>query len=264
MSRIHAAHHLALVAGALALLAHAAVACGDDDDGDADTVAEVEEVARTTFESDGSNADYVFEHVTDNIIETVFFSSREECMANPVECIGEPASILSMSGTAVDGDHASTNVLSDFGVFRIDLVREGGTWKVDALLAGSDDVPEGATIVDLSLVDFSFGFERADIPAGGNFAFRATNSGQQTHEVVVLNIPDGSTLEEAVEAVGNEEVPPLVFKVFIRPGQEDVDVAFESPLPPGKYALVCFFPDTSDPTFAAHIEKGMVAEFEVE
>jgi hypothetical protein len=262
MSRTHATPRLALLAGALAL---AAVACGDDDDDAAASIAEVEAITRTTVESDGSNAEYVFEHVTDNLIQTVFFSNREECTASPVECIGEPASILSMSGTEVDGDNASTQVvLSDLGPFRIDLVREDGTWKIDALLADSDEVPEGAAIVDLSLVDFAFGFERGDIPAGGNFAFRADNDGQQTHEVVVLNIPDGSTLEEAVEAVANEEVPPLVFKVFIRPGQEDVDIAFESPLAPGKYALVCFFPDTSDPTFAAHIEKGMLAEFEVE
>jgi hypothetical protein len=41
-------------------------------------------------------------------------------------------------------------------------------------------------------------------------------------------------------------------------------MAFEAPLAPGKYALVCFFPDTSDPNFTAHIEKGMLAEFEVE
>jgi hypothetical protein len=59
-------------------------------------------------------------------------------------------------------------------------------------------------------------------------------------------------------------VPPIALKVFIRPGQEDVDIAFAEPLAPGKYALVCFFPDTDDPEFTAHVEKGMLAEFTVQ
>jgi hypothetical protein len=52
-------------------------------------------------------------------------------------------------------------------------------------------------------------------------------------------------------------------KVFIRPGQV-VDMAFGGSLEPGQYALVCFLPDTSDPEFTAHIDKGMFAEFTVE
>jgi hypothetical protein len=53
----------------------------------------------------------------------------------------------------------------------------------------------------------------------------------------------------------------VAFKVFLMPGQEDVDMAFNAPLAPGKYALVCFFPDTADPEFLPHIEKGMIATF---
>ena len=248
----------------LLLVPLGAIACGDDDEPSEEDLREVEEIAQTVFESDGSNADYVFEHVTDNIIETVFFSTREECIASPVECIGEPAAIVSISGTEIDGDSASTNVVADFlGPFRMDLVREDGTWKADALLADSDEVPEGATIVDLALAEFSFDFDPGQIPAGGNFAFRTDNVGAQTHEVVLVGIPEGATLEEALEAVASEEAPPLGLKVFIRPGQDDVDVAFEV-LQPGKYALVCFFPDTDDPEFTSHIDKGMLAEFEVQ
>ena len=78
--------------------------------------------------------------------------------------------------------------------------------------------------------------------------------------------PERAPLEveqQAIEAVGNEEVPPVALKVYIRPNQE-LDMAFAEPLAPGRYALVCFFPDTDDPEFPAHIEKGMLAEFTVE
>jgi hypothetical protein len=41
-------------------------------------------------------------------------------------------------------------------------------------------------------------------------------------------------------------------------------MAFEAPLEPGRYALVCFFPDTDDPEMTPHAEKGMASEFTVE
>ena len=37
-----------------------------------------------------------------------------------------------------------------------------------------------------------------------------------------------------------------------------------SGLAPGRYVLVCFFPDVTDPEFTGHIDKGMIAEFTVQ
>lgn len=215
------------------------------------------------MESSGADIDFVLDHATDNIFETVFFASRDECQAAADECIGEPLGVESVSRVELDGDDATATVVTELGAFEMGLVREGGVWKGDTFQPASDDVPDGAASVDLSLVDFAFGFDRSQIPGDGNFAFHVTNEGEQTHEVVVVQIPDGQGLEDALEAVGNEEVPPLALKVYIRPGQE-LDMAFEAPLAPGNYALVCFFPDTSDPEFGAHVEKGMLAEFSVQ
>lgn len=237
-------------------------ACGDDDDDgpSAEEIGEVEDIATRAFESSAENADFLFAHVTDNWLETVFFASREECQANAADCIGEPAAVEAISDTRIDGDTATTVVTSDFGRFQLGLVREGGAWKVDSLRAASDEVPGGAKSVELALAEFYFTFDEADIPADGNLAFRVRNGGAQVHEVVVVNIPEGVELMEALESVGTEEVAPVAFKVFIMPGQE-VDMAFEEPFEPGKYALVCFFPDTDDPEFLPHIEKGMIATF---
>jgi hypothetical protein len=262
MSLTHLSHHVLLLA-AVALLT-LAVACGDDDDEpSAEELREVEELARQVAESDGSNADFFFAHVTDNLIETVLFSTRDNCMAAPVECIGEPASILSISSTEIEGDSAHVIAVSSIGALDIGLMRQDGEWTVDSLAAASDEIPSGATSVDLALSEFAFDFDQADIPDGGNIAFRVRNVGAQVHEVAVVAIAEGATLEESLEAVFAEQAAPVGLKVFIVPGQT-VDMAFEAPLAPGKYALVCFFPDTSDPNFTAHIEKGMLAEFEVE
>jgi hypothetical protein len=118
-------------------------------------------------------------------------------------------------------------------------------------------------VVDVDLAEFAFTFDRDAIPSDGNVAFRARNEGAQSHEAVLIAIPEGSTLEEAVGAVAEEEAPPLAAKIFILPGEE-VNMALEEPLAPGAYAFVCFLPDTDDPEFGAHVDKGMVAEFSVE
>jgi hypothetical protein len=257
----------AILAFAVLLLAGAgfAMACSDDDgDGEpsAEEIAAVEDVLRQVFESGPDNAEFALAHVTDNLIQTVLFSTREDCTANAEECIGDPSALESVSDTTIDGDTATSTAVADFGTFTVGMVREDDVWKVDSLSAASDTVPEGATLVDLGLSEFAFIFDEATIPAGGNFAFHVSNDGAQPHEVIVAGVPPDVPLEEALGSVGEDE-PPVGFKVFIQPGQE-VDMAFEAPLAPGRYALVCFFPDVTDPEQTAHAEKGMVNEFTVE
>lgn len=238
--------------------------CGDDDGGaSAEEIQAVEDVVTRVYESSADDADFLFEHVTDNLLETVYFASREECQANAAECIGDPSTVEIISGTTIDGDAATTNVVSDFGLSEVGLVRADGVWMVDSLQAGSDEVPEGAASIDLTVAEFAFVFDDAEIPADGNFAFHVSNQGVQAHEVVAISVPEGAELENAIESVATEEEPPVAFKVYIQPGQE-VDMALDAPLEPGHYALVCFLPDTSDPEFTAHFEKGMVKEFNVE
>ena len=250
-----------LVVAALA----GAVAAGCDGDGGGEASAEeiqaVEDILKQAFESGGEDADFFFAHVTDNLIETVLFSTRADCQANAADCIGEPSAIESIAATEIDGDSASSTVTADFGMFQVGLVREGDVWMVDSLEAASDTVPAGAASVELGLTEFAFTLDSAGIPADGNFAFHVTNDGAQPHEVIVLSVPPDVPLQEALESAGEEE-PPVGFKVFIQPGQE-VDMAFESMLAPGRYALVCFFPDRDDPEMTPHAEKGMLAEFTV-
>lgn len=266
MMRVRRARWLGAVGLLLAglIAGTTAMACDDDNsEASAAEIQEVEDILRDVVGSDGSNAEFFFAHVTDNVIESVLFSTREECEANAVECIGEPLPVTGFTGTRIDGDRATSVALVDFTTLELGVIREAGVWKVDSVQAASDEVPAGATVVDLELVDFAFGFDRSAIPADGNFAFHVTNNGQQMHEVVVVGIPPGEDLEGALAAVESEEAAPLAAKVYARPGQS-FDMAFDEPLAPGNYALVCFFPDTTDPEFTGHIEKGMVAEFTVE
>jgi hypothetical protein len=245
------------------LIVAAGAACSDDDEASAEELRAVEDIVRQTIESDASNADFFFAHTTDRLIEAVLFSSRDECRAMVDVCLGDPLAVQSLSDTAIDGDQASTVATTVLGDFDVGLILTDDVWKIDSFAASSDEIPDGTTVVDLSLADFAFIFEQDEIPSDGNVAFRATNDGSQAHEVVVIGVPAGSSFEEALAAVGAEEVAPLATKIFIAPGQQ-VDLAFDSPLPAGDYAFACFFPDVDDPAFAPHFEKGMFAEFSVD
>jgi len=245
-----------------------AFACDDDDDGGGasqEEIQEVEDLVRQLFGTDPTDqaaADFAFEHVTDNLIENVFFSTREECMANAVDCLGEPVPVESVSNTAIDGDTASTEVIAEFGAFQAGLVREDDVWKADSLQALSDELPEGAVAVDLSLTEFAFTLDAAQIPAAGSdWGFHVSNDGDQVHEAAVAAIPDDVTLEEALEL--DLEAAVVGLKLYIAPGQE-VDMAFDQPLEAGRYMLVCFFPDTDDPEGTPHAFKGMLSEFTIE
>jgi len=256
---------LLLIAVAISALAFVFVACGDDDDGggaSAEEIAAVEQLFTQVFESDATNADFFFEHVTDNLIENVLFSTREDCVANAEECIGEPSPVESVSDTVIDGDTATLTVTSDALTLQVGLVREGDVWKVDSAQALSDEVPEGADAVDVSLTEFAFTFDEATIPADGNLYFRASNDGEQPHELAVAPIPaDAEDVLAALESIDEESI--VAFKLFIVPGQE-VDVAVNAPLEPGRYAMVCFFPDRDDPEGTPHAVKGMIADFTLE
>jgi hypothetical protein len=48
----------------------------------------------------------------------------------------------------------------------------------------------------------------------------------------------------------------------VAPGDEGW-LAFTSRLDPGRYLMICFLPDTSDPAGTPHAAKGMLSEFNV-
>jgi len=272
---------LVLMCLGLVAVVTAFAACADDDDDDGDTgdggaqgsaedVANVAQLVRDLLGSDPTQqaaADFFLEHVTDNLLEGTFQTTREDCAANAVDCMGSPSEEVSIENTAVSGDTASTDVAADFGNYTFVMVRDGDDWKLDELIPISPDIPADMTAVTLQLNEFAFGFNRSDIE-DGNFAFTAENIGKQDHQVVVVELDDGVVLDEALALQGPAgDDPPGVTTMTVAgpilPGQQ-FNVVFEEPLEPGNYALICLFPDTEDPDGTPHADKGMAADFTVE
>ena len=259
---------------AISLLAFAA--CKDDkkDGGSsASPTASPEEIAAIeqlitdlagTDPTDQADVDFFFAHVTDALLEGFLGATRDECMADPRNCIGEPSTIESTENTTISGSQATSEVTADFGNYTFAFVQEGDVWMLDELTAISPDIPAGVTAVSLQLNEFAFGFNRKDI-VDGNFAFASENIGKQDHQVGLAKLDEGVVLDDAIHYEGDGDPPGVTTLTGtgpIRPGDE-LNVVFEEPLEPGRYALFCFFPDTDDPENTPHAFKGMTAEFEV-
>ncbi len=136
------------------------------------------------------------------------------------------------------------------------LVDDGGVLKVDeavGMLYPADQVAQA------ELVDYGFNLSQTTFVAGQSIAFELTNAGAEEHELVIAQLPEGATLEQAF----NGEIPfesiNFVGVGFASPGQTGYLAV--SGLEVGSYTLVCFIP-SADGT--PHFVQGMVGEFIVE
>lgn len=114
--------------------------------------------------------------------------------------------------------------------------------------------------VTVDLVDFNFAIP-AEIEAGPK-VWQISNKGQQWHEMAIVKLSDGATVDDVLAMLQSEEEPagPPPFE----------DVAFWSPnspgetgyvtwdLPAGEYTVLCFLPDLAG-DMSAHAAHGMVA-----
>jgi hypothetical protein len=192
--------------------------------------------------------------------------TREQALALVTEFIGEPQiEIVSISGTSVTGETATTLVESHEGVIlsreRYSLVRENGAW----LVAGIEELPvePAGDVVDLQMNAGSrFSFDQAAVTSG-DFAFHVVNADTQPHEVVLLGGPGLLDLISPAVLGSPETLPDGVETLGLfgplDPGAE-ADLVFGRPLAPGRYAMTCFITDESGQT---HGELGMIAEFTV-
>jgi hypothetical protein len=117
----------------------------------------------------------------------------------------------------------------------------------------------GLTITE---ADFSFGMSSK--VTAGTHTIQVMNHGAQTHEVVLLKLDPGAFAKDfgaAFEpgASGPPPGQPIGGVVGIETGQH---AYFNARFEPGRYGLICFFPDPV--TGKPHFAQGMTLEFAVE
>ena len=157
----------------------------------------------------------------------------------------------------------SADLVLQFGSFvsherQFFVMMADGTYLLDVSPDLPVDVPEGATVIGGELVDYDFVLSETSAPAG-DIAFNVTNNGEYPHEMVVLQLPEGVTVEALLEDESLFAQVQFFGFTFAEPGQTALPLVLID-LPPGTYTLVCF---VDVPEGVPHLMRGMVAEFEV-
>lgn len=116
---------------------------------------------------------------------------------------------------------------------------------------------------DLAIGQADFAFTVPESVSAGAHVVGVTNDGTQPHEAVLMKLNEGATAAEVAAAFApGASGPPPAMPVggvgAIAPGSSQ---SFPADLSAGRYALLCFLPDPA--SGKAHVELGMMAEFEV-
>lgn len=259
-------------------------ACGDDDDdaGSSDPPAELTETMEKLVASGPDDVDYFLEHATDAGIQDFGYDSIEDCRANAEDCIGDPLETQSIEYSDVDKDSATVHIVAvEEGEFSVDMILEDGLWKINGLVVGPTEIPDGYNAVAVTAQEYEFQVDDGDIKTGKT-AFEFTNSGDEDHELVIAKINDDFDIDvlledpsgeeasghpeatDGAEGGGEEELPPgvdaFIGFTFAAAGGTGFLVP-EEDLAAGKYIMICFIPDEEG---TAHAELGMQHEFTLE
>ena len=132
--------------------------------------------------------------------------------------------------------------------------------------SGVADLAAPESDVTLALVDFAFGVP-SDFTAGPH-VWHIQNFGTQWHEVAVFKVDDGTTVQDARDALmaadpENGDLPygdPAFLWLPSGPNTQSwVPVDLEA----GTYVVACFLPDVNG-DFSPHMAHGMIQMFTVE
>jgi hypothetical protein len=121
--------------------------------------------------------------------------------------------------------------------------------------------------IAVSLVDFSFAMP--DKVATGPQIWQIENAGEQWHEMPILKLNEGVTVEELMAVMADvgpsgPEVPlPFEIVAFWSPMGAGEKAWVTWDLPPGEYTVICFLPDLAG-DMSPHVAHGMIRTLVVE
>ncbi|HEX7071751.1 MAG TPA: hypothetical protein VF190_13135 [Rhodothermales bacterium] len=113
----------------------------------------------------------------------------------------------------------------------------------------------------VNLVDFAFAFSEG-IPAGTQ-TWEVVNDGEQIHEIALMKLAEGKTIEDVEHFMHEMQGPPPFANVG---GMQAIDPGSSGwlhlDLTPGTYVAICHVPDLA--TGETHASMGMVMPFVVQ
>jgi hypothetical protein len=207
-------------------------------------------------------------HFTDNGVIEAFGFPREQVLQALTEGgpqitpFPEPVDIqVSGDSAVVEIEAAPENAVETGSLYS--FVNDGGDWKIEAKEYVAPELGD-TTAVPVDLVEFAFEFSPTEITTG-DIAFELANPGQQPHELALAQVPADADLLELLQQDEPEGVVFVGSLLPVLPGRS-ATMAFREPLAAGRYAMLCFLPNT-DPALGEpgtpHVALGMVNEFTV-
>lgn len=166
------------------------------------------------------------------------------------------------------------------------VVLSPGSWAMLCFVPSPDGVPHVAkgmskafTVVPtdtpaqeptahivMTLRDYDF--DLSTPLTAGTHTFRVENTAAQDHEIFLVRLDEGRTVQDVAAFVGAMEAGtasgpppgvPMGGVASMAPGQRNW---FTATLTPGEYAMLCFVPDVSDGR--PHMLHGMMRQFTVQ
>ena len=112
----------------------------------------------------------------------------------------------------------------------------------------------------LKLGDYSFEFSKP--LSSGHHVLRVEDAGSQPHELVIVKLEPGKTVEQFVQWTEKMQGPPPgSFLGGVSPISAGEVSFITLDLSPGEYGLMCFFPDAKD--MKPHFMHGMMKQVNV-
>lgn len=174
----------------------------------------------------------------------------------PATFIGAPAAMPGTTQSVIYNLAAGSYILLNVAGEEPQIA----TFVVEGEAADSDFEPEADLRV--ALVDFAFGLP-VKLTAGEQ-TWLIENLGQQWHELIIIPVPDGTTLEDAmmllmaVEEGAEGEGGMPEFAAVWSPMSAGEKAWMTVDLAPGTYLVSCFIPDVNSDEHAIHAELGMI------
>lgn len=260
---------LRLGVAALALVGLGLSGCGSDDDSatgssaDSPTTTEADATTTTTAESADPVADPALEEycaVAKELNESEELPTVEQVeryqglapeeLADPVAIVVDAFATADGDPGKIFGDPATSAALEELTAYEAEACgfeppQDPGVSEVDA----------DATPVPVTATEFAFDL---DVPTeAGRHSFVMANEGEEPHLLILLQLEEGATLEDAMASEGEEGVVTSFESDVAAPGSEAVVTA---DLTAGDWVLICPIPDAEGTT---HVEHGMVQEFTI-
>jgi len=139
-------------------------------------------------------------------------------------------------------------------------IAKGMAKALTVTAAPNANMTEPTADVTMTLSDYAFTLSKP--LAAGRQMIKVENAAAQPHEVLLVQLAPGKSIEDLGKWVADMKGPPPAKPMGGIPAfMKGKNAYFEATLTPGDYGLICFFPDAKDGK--PHYTHGMVHQFKV-